>query len=54
MDESKQQKVEALRERRPETERKAVNEQLAGLRQRLEANPRSRDQLEAWLAAKAS
>ena len=46
-------KLEALRERRPETQRKAVDEQLAALRQRLEAIPRTRSQLQAWLPGKA-
>ena len=46
------ERLEALRASRPETDRKAADEQLAGLRQRLATIPRIRAQLAAWIAAR--
>jgi aminopeptidase N len=45
-------KLLALRTRRADTARKAIDEMLAGLRERLASAPRIRQQIEAWLATK--
>jgi aminopeptidase N len=45
-------KLEALRVARPEAERKAADEQLAALRERIVSTPRIRAQVAAWLAGR--
>jgi aminopeptidase N len=51
-DPAMEDKLLALRAKRPDTQRKEIDEQLAALRERLASGPRIRQQILAWLAGK--